>query len=158
MTNVRWSGRLGNEPLRKNGLTTGSWRHLAAGIAGAGLIGFLALHSVTAQDHQAVDTPAVADQRIPPSDVTLENLEAFQEQVRYDLPVGTAKRDVEEYLTLWQMPHDFFGRSYGSLGNSFHAVVEDLGLYHGFIPRLSVWIYLDDKDLVREVKFRTTFF
>ncbi|WP_299398877.1 hypothetical protein [Pelagibius sp.] len=141
--------------MGKHRATRRGWL-LAVGAATS--LGLLAIQSAVAQEHQAADAPAVADERIPPSEVTLENRDAFQEQVHHDLPVGTPKKDVETYLTDLDIAHHFFDGHYGGLGNSFHAVLEDLGMYHGFKPRLSVWIYLDDKDLVREVRFHTKYF
>src|SRR5690348_6144834 len=44
---------------------------------------------------------------IPPDEVNLENLPLFEAQLRRDLPVGTAKEDVEAYLTRWTIRHSF---------------------------------------------------
>ena len=90
----------------------------------------------------------------------MENVEAFQEQVRRDVPLGTAKADVEAYLTRWDIPHQYIGprASYPPLGNSFYGLLEDIGYYHGFTPSLNVRIFLDDTNLVREIKLFIKFF
>lgn len=147
----------GEEIVREKSQRKRFWLSLALAVASSGALSVSFPQSAIAQTTQARVT-AATDERILPSDVTMDNHEAFQEQMRRDLPLGTAKADVEAYLTRWRIPYDFFGPNYGALGNSFHAVVEDLGMYHGYTPRLSAWIYLDDANLVREIRFHLRVF
>jgi len=121
----------------------------------ASLAGFQAAQ---AQQQEVRDTAAAIEERILPSEVTLENHDAFMDQLHRDLPLGTAKQDVEAYLARWEIPYYFLDARYGSFGNAYHAVLEDLGWYQGFTTRLNVWIHLDDTNLLREIRFRTTFF
>ena len=117
-------------------------------------VGFVGLRSLW------LDPAAAEIGRILPSEVTHENLYAFQEQTRRDLPVGTAKQDVEAFLTRLNIRHTYLPPDSGYLeyGNSFHAVLDDLGWYQGFAVKLYIWIHLDDTNLVREIRFRTSYF
>jgi hypothetical protein len=94
--------------------------------------------------------------RILPNQVTVSNVEAFKEQMRRDLPVGTAKASVEEYLTRWKIPYDFFGPAYGpSFGNTFQGRFPDIGYRLGIFPvDLNFRIYFDSDDKVREIFFQ----
>ena len=143
--------------MRDDGPSRRSWLLLTAAIACAGLLILMPTQSANAQEQQEAETSLLTEERILPNEVTLDNLEAFQEQMRRDLPVGTPKADVGAYLARWDISHHFFGTNYGSLGNSFHAVLEDLGIYHGYTPRLNAWIDLDDTNLVREIRFHLKF-
>lgn len=124
-------------------------------VVSLGILGLLAIQSAAAQEHQAADAPAVADARIPPSEVTLDNLEAFQEQLHRDLPVGTAKNDVEEYLMHWSIRHLYLEPFpiHGRYGNSFQCAIGYIGMRSGFPARLTFYVHLDGSDAVREITF-----
>lgn len=94
--------------------------------------------------------------RILPSQVTLSNLEAFKEQVRRDLPLGTPQANVEAYLRRWNIPYDFFGPLpiYGPDGNSFRGKLSNIGRLDGYEVDLAIWIYLDANEKVERVEFR----
>jgi len=95
------------------------------------------------------------DRSILPSDVTLANVEAFQEQMQRDLPVGTAKQDVEAYLTHWEIPHTYIGGDPANLeyANSFHAALSDIGSRNFLRASLSIWITHDQDDKLRDIWF-----
>jgi hypothetical protein len=42
-------------------------------------------------------------ERILPKSVTWENVAAFEDQVRKDVPIGTPANDVVEYLRRWEI-------------------------------------------------------
>jgi hypothetical protein len=99
---------------------------------------------------------SASDARIMPNQVTLSNVEAFKEQMRGDLPVGTAKTTVEEYLARWKILHSFYGPEYGpNFENTFGARIPDIGRRLGLFPvDLNIRIYLDSSDRLREISFR----
>ena len=138
--------------MRKDCATRKDWLLVVAAVTSLGL---LVIQSAAAQEHHAADVLAVADERIHPSEVTLENVEAFQEQVRRDLPVGTAKKDVEEYLINWGIRHLYLEPVpiYGRYGNSFQCAIGYIGVRRGFDARLTFYIHLDGIDAVREISF-----
>jgi hypothetical protein len=99
---------------------------------------------------------AMNEERISPSKVTLDNLEAYKAQVRRDLPIGTPKEEVETYLTRGGIPHDYFGAYpiYGRNGNSFQGTLKNIGTYLIFRANLLIRILLDDQNKVRQIIFR----
>ncbi len=96
------------------------------------------------------------EMRILPKQVTLSNVEAFKEQMRRDLPPGTEKVDVEEYLTRWNILHSFYGPSplYGANGNAFQGRIPNIGRLYLFPANLFIRIHLDSSERVREIFFR----
>jgi hypothetical protein len=100
---------------------------------------------------------AMNEERISPSEVTLDNLEAFEAQVRRDLPIGTSKEDVEAYLTRCGLPYDFFGPSPLYDGNSFQTTIENIGMRVVFMAHLFIRIRLDQHDKVKEIFFRVDY-
>src|SRR5262245_26563336 len=95
---------------------------------------------------------SASDAQILPGQVTLSNVEAFKQQMRRDLPVGTPKAEVEEYLTRWKILHSFYGPAYGPFGNAFGARIPDIALRLGLFPSdLNIKIYLDASDRLREM-------
>ena len=130
---------------------------LVLGIACVGVAELSLSNNASAgQQQEAGDSPP-DNGRLLADQVDLENVEAFKAQVRRDLSVGTTRTEVENYLTRWSVPYDFFDSKYGALGNSFHGVIEDLGMYYGFTAKLNIWVYLDNKNTVRETTFRITY-
>ena len=95
-------------------------------------------------------------ERILTADVTLSNVDAFKEQVRRDLPLGTKKGEVDAYLKRWNFRYDFFEPNpvYGRNGNSFQAVLQDIGYRLIFPVDLLIRIHLDGNDEVSEIFFR----
>ncbi len=128
-------------------------------VACAGLLGVLLVQTSCASEPKRENNVAVSGERILPDQVNLANLEAFEEQMRHDLPVGTAKKDVETYLNRWRIRYGFIDSApiYGPDGNSFHAVLENIGKRSIFTARLSIWIRLGENEEVREIDFRVTY-
>jgi hypothetical protein len=102
---------------------------------------------------------AMNEERISPSEVTLDNLEAFEAQMRRDLPIGTSKEDVEAYLTRCGLRYDFVGLNpgYGPDANSFQTTIENIGIRVIFMAHLLIRIRLDQHDKVKEIYFRVDY-
>ena len=92
-----------------------------------------------------------AEPQILPNQVTLSNVEAFKEQMRRDLPVGTAKTSVEGYLTHWNIVHSFYGPAYGpSYGTRFRREFRTLDGVSSFRSICSSgYIWIPTIDFVR---------
>lgn len=93
---------------------------------------------------------------IHPNQVTLDNMEAFEIQVRRDLPIGTDKEDVEAFLTNWSIEYEYFAPDYGSehYANSYRIVLSNIGTRVFFPASLIIYIHLDESDMIREIVFR----
>ena len=132
---------------------------LAVGTACSGLLGSLFIQSGNASEQPKKDDVTMHRQRILPSQITLSNLTAFEAQTLRDLPTGTPRKDVEAYLTRWNIPYTFvgYGPIYGPDGNSFLAALKNIGRFNIFTADLEVWIHLDGDEKVRGVDFRVTY-
>ena len=95
---------------------------------------------------------AAKARRILPSEVNLANLDAFEDQMRTDLPKGTAKRDVKKYLDKWNI---LYNLSYDGL--SYYAAIENLGMRSVFRASLVIRIYLDADEEVDHLAFRVEY-
>jgi len=91
---------------------------------------------------------APIEHRILPSEVRLSNLDAFEAQLRKDLPPGTAKTEVESYLGRSGLKH-----AYVSPHRAFSASIDNIGLRGPFQASLLILIYLGTSDQVKEVAF-----
>ena len=96
---------------------------------------------------------ARASRRIAPHEVTLSNVAAFEKQLLADLPPGTPKREVESYLTQWNIRHSYADEVYGIGGNTFYGTIENIGTWRGlFEASLAILIHLDADDRVKSIE------
>ena len=117
----------------------------------AGLLGivFLEVNDL----HAVENTKTMNTERILPSQVTLSNLEAFEDQVRHDLPVGTPKQE-EKTITQEGIPH-FFRRRSWPYWKYVYGTLKNLGVWKGvFMASLAIRIHIDPKERVDAIKFR----
>jgi len=105
----------------------------------------------------SVSEAAMNEKRISPSEVTLDNLEEYEAQVRRDLPIGTPKEDVEAYLTRCGLPYDSIGPNPLYDANSFQTTIENIGIRVIFQASLFIRIRLDQQDKVKEILFRVDY-
>jgi hypothetical protein len=117
------------------------------------LAGTLAI-SVSTFAKQATDTNPTRTSRILASQVTLSNVELFKLQVIRDLPIGTAKEDVESYLTSLMVEHSFADTRSLIDQNTFYGGIENIGFRLGFPGSLAIRIHVDANDKVDKVSFR----
>jgi hypothetical protein len=109
----------------------------------------------TSDRNQAARTTAANEKRILPTKVSLSNVDVFEKQMRSDLPPGTAKDEVESYLTRWKIPHSFANSRYPVGGNTFQGEIEHIGeRMIIFDTSLAIRIHLDGDEKVDEIKFR----
>jgi hypothetical protein len=120
---------------------------LAIGVVGAVVLGLFVLYA-----------PSLYSERIDPAEVNLLNMGVFKQQLRNDLPLGTAKEEVEVYLDRRKLTYHFVGPEelLPSSRNTFHLLIEDVGpplilLY------LEIRIHLSDDNKIRETEFRLTY-
>lgn len=76
-------------------------------------------------------------ERISPKDVTWENVPIFEEQVRRDVPIGTATDDVLSYLRRQEIKHTFHIPDKTVNKNTILAVLENLGRKGPFLVSLA---------------------
>jgi len=90
-------------------------------------------------------------ERILPSEVTSRNANAFEGQVRRDLPLGTPKSDVESYLTGWKIDHSYApGPRYE---NTFWAAIKDVKYRGSELAWLVIRIHLNAEERVGQITF-----
>ena len=106
---------------------------------------------------EAHNSTAMTEKRISPSEVTLSNLDAFEAQMRRDLPIGTPKQDVEAYLTQSKIRHGFTEGRSGPFGPLFQATIENIGRRVVFTASLAIRIHLDPDGKVDEITFRVEY-
>jgi len=102
----------------------------------------------------SADKGAAIPPQILPDNVTLSNRGSFERQLRQDLPIGTAKERVEDYLTDLKIKHFFNGRPALIDQNTFYAMVDDIGSWFGFPGTLQIRIHLDGNDKLDSMTFR----
>ena len=100
----------------------------------------------------------VLEKRIVPEAVNLGNVESFKAQLRRDLPIGTPKVDVEDYLVRWGIQYAFVPANTGQGDNTFYASLKNLGTQSGFPTDLAIRIHLDSNGRVEAIIFRLDHF
>jgi hypothetical protein len=96
---------------------------------------------------------------ISAEEVTLFNADAFEEQLRRDIPHGTPKDVVETYLFQHNIGYVFEPASEfaGPHGNAFYGSIENIGTRVMFSAHLAIRIFLDPEGRVREIVFRVDY-
>jgi hypothetical protein len=95
--------------------------------------------------------------RIGARQVNLSNLDAFEAQIRHDIPRGTSKKAVEAYLVRERIPHGFADASYGDAGNEFYGTLKNIGIRLGFEANLAIRVRLDGAGKVDVISFRVDY-
>jgi hypothetical protein len=106
---------------------------------------------------QTNDSGSMNEKRLEPQDVTMANREEYEAQLRRDLPIGTAKRDVEAYLTRQGITHSFAGRGALVDENTVYAILKNIGQAGPFVASLAIRIQLDADDKVARIWFRVDY-
>ena len=101
------------------------------------------------------EQPAAA--RIAPGDVRWANLDAFEAQVRADLPIGTPKSNVDTYLRGWGIPYGYSEPNTGLGENSFMVTIKNIGPRMGFTSYLVIRIQLDASKRVSSIDFHVEY-
>lgn len=91
-----------------------------------------------------------------PGEVTWENVDRFELQVRDDLPVGTPANKVVEYLDFWKLKHIVVDIDRAAYKKLIHAVIDDLGRRGPFRASLSIYFELFD-DKVATIRFKVEY-
>jgi len=104
---------------------------------------------------------SVTTKHIPVSEVRLSNLNAFEAQVRREVPLGTPKREVEVYLSKQHIPYGFAEPdpdiSDPNIQNVFAGTIQNIGTRWGFPASLAIRIHLDQGERVDKVWFRVDY-
>jgi len=95
---------------------------------------------------------AVDGHRMLAKEVRLSNVDAFEAQLRRDLPLGTSKADVEAYLAQLNIRHAYVGPH-----NAYQAVIDDIGMRQGFQASLDIWVSLDADEKVKEIRLHVQY-
>lgn len=94
---------------------------------------------------------------ISANEVTLSNLDAFEAQMIRDLPIGTPKASVQDYITRTGLKCSFVEPRGPDWGNLFGCRIENIGHLGIFSAGLGVGIYLDAKAQVKNLFFRVDY-
>lgn len=94
--------------------------------------------------------------RVSPGEVTWENVDRYELQVRDDLPVGTPANKVVEYLDFWKLKHIVVDMDRTASRKLIHAVIDDLGRRGPFRASLSIYFELFD-DKVETIRFKVEY-
>lgn len=118
---------------------------------------FAALAALFLTIGNSTTSVSVTTKHISASEVRLSNLDAFEAQVRHDIPLGTQKQTVETYLSREKIPHFFADSSYEEGGNEFYGTLKNIGARWGFPASLAIRIHLDQGERVDKVWFRVDY-
>ena len=131
-----------------------AWRLLRIVVTCGVILGGLLMRVSHAQEKPSSFAAALGGKRVHPSEVSLSNVEAFEAQMRRDLPLGTPKANVEAYLKCWSIPYFFADADGTPTGNAFYGTLMKIGKKSKFTGHLAIRIFLDEEDKIREIVFR----
>jgi hypothetical protein len=100
---------------------------------------------------------AVVTKRISSGEVRLSNLDAFEAQIRRDVPLGAPKQRIETYLSQQNIPHLFAEPNSGVGENTFYGTLKNIGARWGFPASLAIRIHLDHNEKVDKIWFRVDY-
>jgi len=109
-----------------------------------------------AKGQSALNLILIDENSIAPNQVTLSNLDSFELQFKRDLPAGTIKKDVDEYLQRRNL-RCFFATAEGLGKNTFYCRIENIGNRGGFTADLSIRIHLNSSLEVDDISFRVDY-
>jgi hypothetical protein len=95
--------------------------------------------------------------RVITSELNFANIDAFESQIRRDVPLGTSKQRVEVYLSRENIPHGLAQPNSGVGENTFYGTVKNVGTRLGFEASLAIRIHLDQKEKVDKIWFRVDY-
>ena len=84
------------------------------------------------------------------SKVTLKNLDAFKQSMRNDLPIGSSREDIENYLKRNKIRYGYYERD-----KTYHAGIPNIGRWRIiYTAHLSIYLRLDDaEERLKQIDF-----